>query len=126
MNSKVILIVNSGGKSMVKQIYNKLVRDRIPDIILKNGERPITEVLDNNEYKKMLEGIKGVYEIYKRDGPFETEPNFFPTEGYVKVMQKCGILPKKYDCKTPIDPMAVDEKYFQWQDANRTKRLDKE
>jgi len=78
------------------------------------------------EYKKMLEGIKGVYEIYKRDGPFETEPNFFPTEGYVKVMQKCGILPKKYDCKTPIDPMAVDEKYFQWQDANRTKRLDKE
>ncbi len=35
--------------------YNKLVRDKIPDIILSNHETPITKVLDSNEYKQCLE-----------------------------------------------------------------------
>lgn len=40
---------------MGKQIYNKLVRDRIPEIITNNGEHPVIEILDDNEYKKMLD-----------------------------------------------------------------------
>jgi len=40
---------------MKNQVYNKLVRDRIPEIILKNGEQPIMEILDDNEYKEMLD-----------------------------------------------------------------------
>jgi len=40
---------------MKNQVYNKLVRDRIPEIILKNGEQPIIEILEDNKYKEMLD-----------------------------------------------------------------------
>ena len=36
-------------------MYNKLVRDKIPDIIKANGETPITRILDAEEYKLELE-----------------------------------------------------------------------
>ena len=36
-------------------MYEKLVRDNIPDIIRKNGEEPIVEILDNERYKEELE-----------------------------------------------------------------------
>lgn len=35
--------------------YKKLVRDKIPEIIRKNGEEPIVRILDDNEYKRELE-----------------------------------------------------------------------
>lgn len=35
--------------------YNKLVRDRIPEIIKNNGENPIVRILDDEEYKTCLE-----------------------------------------------------------------------
>lgn len=35
--------------------YNKLVRDKIPDIIRSNGEEPITRILSKEEYKLELE-----------------------------------------------------------------------
>ena len=38
----------------MEQIYNKLVRDKIPEIIQANGEKPITRTLDNEEYKNVL------------------------------------------------------------------------
>lgn len=34
--------------------YNKLVRDRIPEIIKKKGQIPVTRILDENEY---VEGL---------------------------------------------------------------------
>ena len=37
------------------QVYNKLVRDKIPEIISNNGEIPIARVLDDVEYKSELE-----------------------------------------------------------------------
>lgn len=36
-------------------MYNKLVRDKIPEIIENNGEKPITRVLSEEEYEKELE-----------------------------------------------------------------------
>ena len=35
--------------------YNKLVRDRIPEIIEGNGEKPVIRILGEDEYKTELE-----------------------------------------------------------------------
>ena len=35
--------------------YNKLVRDRIPEIIEGNGEKPVIRILSEEEYKTELE-----------------------------------------------------------------------
>lgn len=58
---------------MKKQIYNKLVRDRIPEIIINNGENPITEVLNDDIYKDMLDRklLEEVNEYLKDDNAEE-------------------------------------------------------
>ena len=47
----------------MEQIYNKLVRDNIPDKIKSNGENPIFSILDDKKYKEELE--KKLYEEYQ-------------------------------------------------------------
>lgn len=47
----------------MEKIYNKLVRDKIPNIIKSNGETPIIRILDEFEYKKELE--TKLYEEYQ-------------------------------------------------------------
>lgn len=47
----------------MERIYNKLVRDNIPNIIKEKGETPVIRILDEIEYKKELE--KKLYEEYK-------------------------------------------------------------
>ena len=47
----------------MEKVYNKLVRDRIPEIIEKDGYIPIIRVLNNDEFKKELE--KKLYEEYQ-------------------------------------------------------------
>ena len=39
----------------MERVYNKLVRDKIPDIIKKNNEECIITTLNEEEYKKALE-----------------------------------------------------------------------
>ena len=34
----------------MEKIYNKLVRDKIPEICIENGEHPFTRTLNNDEY----------------------------------------------------------------------------
>ncbi len=38
-----------------RKIFNKLVRDKIPEIILKNGGDPETEILKDAQYAKFLD-----------------------------------------------------------------------
>ena len=38
----------------MEQLYDKLVRDKIPEIIEVNGEKPVTRVLDDDEYWEYL------------------------------------------------------------------------
>ena len=49
----------------MEQIYNKLVRDNIPEIIRNNGEEPIVRELTSDEYwdyllKKVIEELEEV------------------------------------------------------------------
>ena len=46
----------------MEKIYNKLVRDKIPEIIKCNGENPVIYILNDERYKEELE--KKLYEEY--------------------------------------------------------------
>ncbi len=39
---------------MPNKLYNKLVRDKIPEIVKATGDNPEMRILDETEYKKML------------------------------------------------------------------------
>lgn len=39
---------------MTETIHNKLVRDKIPEIIRENGDQPLTRILTPEEYKTAL------------------------------------------------------------------------
>ena len=47
----------------MEKVFNKLVRDNIPQIIVDNGEKPYTRTLSEDEYRKELE--KKLYEEYQ-------------------------------------------------------------
>ncbi|MEG1820835.1 MAG: nucleoside triphosphate pyrophosphohydrolase [Malacoplasma sp.] len=47
----------------MEKIYNKLVRDKIPQIIENDNKKPITRILGDEEYKSELE--KKLLEEYK-------------------------------------------------------------
>ena len=39
----------------MEKIYNKLVRDNIPEIIIQDNRKPVTKILNDDCYKKELE-----------------------------------------------------------------------
>ena len=56
----------------MERVYNKLVRDRIPEIITANDETPVTRILDDADYKKSLEEIVEIAdEKREKRGGFE-------------------------------------------------------
>ena len=53
-------------------VYNKLVRDRIPELIEAQGQMPITRILDDAEYTRALEAkLDEEVEEYHRDRNLE-------------------------------------------------------
>ena len=54
------------------KIYNKLVRDNIPEIMVKNGADPVTRVLNDEEYLKELnKKLEEEVQEYLTDGNVE-------------------------------------------------------
>ncbi len=56
----------------MEKIYNKLVRDNIPDIIRSDNEKPVTRILTDAEYerelyRKLAEECKEVYRAEDND-----------------------------------------------------------
>ena len=57
----------------MEYVYNKLVRDKIPEIIRKDNQVPVTRILPEEEYqveleRKMLEEQKELMEARVRTG----------------------------------------------------------
>jgi predicted house-cleaning noncanonical NTP pyrophosphatase (MazG superfamily) len=48
-------LISMGMKFIMEKIYNKLVRDNIPEIIIANNGTPVARILDDEEYKRALE-----------------------------------------------------------------------
>jgi len=60
----------------MKRVFNKLVRDNIPNIIANNGEESVTRILSDEEYKaelykKLLEEAKEVISSKNSDETIE-------------------------------------------------------
>ena len=60
----------------MERIFNKLVRDNIPDIITSNGEKSVTRILADEEYKvelykKLLEEANEVISSKNSDATIE-------------------------------------------------------
>lgn|SRR5690625_4261872 len=73
-------------------VYNKLVRDRIPEIIEKDGKKCTTKVLDNETYVKELK--KKVYEEFKEYE--ETENDSDAIEELADVLELIHALAKTH------------------------------
>lgn len=54
------------------RVYNKLVRNKIPDIIRANGEQPVTKELSNEDYYECLkQKLCEEAEEFRKDGSIE-------------------------------------------------------
>jgi predicted house-cleaning noncanonical NTP pyrophosphatase (MazG superfamily) len=50
------------------KVHNKLVRDKIPEIIAANGGQAVTKVLENEEYlQELIKKLGEEYEEFKAD-----------------------------------------------------------
>ena len=49
-------------------IYNKLVRDKIPQIIARDGKKAVTRILEDDEYlKELIKKLGEEYDEFKND-----------------------------------------------------------
>jgi predicted house-cleaning noncanonical NTP pyrophosphatase (MazG superfamily) len=55
-----------------RKVYNKLVRDRIPEIIRADGKEPKTRILNNQEYlEELIKKLGEEYKEFKADNNIE-------------------------------------------------------
>ena len=77
---------------MEEKVFNKLVRDRIPEIIEGNGEIAITRILDDAEYKlelekKLLEECNEVLSAVSHDERIEELADVLEVLGAIGVLE---------------------------------------
>ncbi|MCA9334125.1 nucleoside triphosphate pyrophosphohydrolase, partial [Candidatus Saccharibacteria bacterium] len=57
---------------MSKKVYNKLVRDKIPEIIEADGKKAKTIILNNHDYvEELIKKLGEEYEEFKADRNIE-------------------------------------------------------
>lgn len=81
---------------MKRVTYNKLVRDRIPEIIAAAGDRPTTRVLDEDEYTAELRR-KLVEEVEEFNTSNDAEELVDILEVVFAVASRMGIDPTQLD-----------------------------
>ncbi len=69
------------------KIYNKLVRDKIPDIIKADGETPITHIAESEEYNKAL-----ISKLHEEVAEFLENPSLEEAADVLEVIQSICIL----------------------------------
>lgn len=75
-------------------VYNKLVRDNIPEIIVGNGGKPYTRVLDRDEYKRELE--KKLNEEYQEVlGATTSEDRIEELADMIEIIEALAVLEDK-------------------------------
>ena len=74
-------------------VYNKLVRDKIPEIIEGKNETPVTRILNDDEYKLELE--KKLYEEYKEVIESSGEDRLFELADMIEVIKSLALLSGK-------------------------------
>ena len=80
----------------MEQIFNKLVRDNIPDKIEKNGEVAVTRILDNGEYreelyKKLLEEANEVINAKTKEDILEELADVYEVVRAISELEKSNI-----------------------------------
>lgn len=77
----------------MERVYNKLVRDKIPEIIEVKNETPVTRILNDDEYKLELE--KKLYEEYKEVIESSGEDRLFELADMIEVIKSLALLSGK-------------------------------
>ena len=75
---------------MSRRIYNKLVRDRIPEIIRASGQECTTEILSEEDYRRMLDAkLDEELAEYRRDQTIEELADLMEVIRAVAAAQGC-------------------------------------
>ena len=91
----------------IMKTYNKLVRDRIPEIIKRNGQECITEILSDEEYIKALdEKLREEMEEYLRCQNPEKVKKVFIVHGDYEAQLPYSEVLKKAEFKNIVIPEA--------------------
>lgn len=77
----------------MERVYNKLVRDRIPEIIEEKNETPVTRVLNEDEYKLELE--RKLYEEYNEVIESSGEDRLFELADMIEVIRSLASVSGK-------------------------------
>lgn len=77
----------------MERVYNRLVRDKIPEIIEGKNETPVTRILNDDECKLELE--KKLYEEYKEVIESSGEDRLFELADMIEVIKSLALLSGK-------------------------------
>ena len=81
----IIQWITCGGDIVIKR-YNKLVRDRIPEIIETSGNICVTEILSDEDYLKMLDA-----KLDEELAEYHADQNIEELADLMEVIRACAV-----------------------------------